>query len=71
MRLQLAGQEADGHHSFASGGLEQAQPRPIARGVVLEVDLAEATQCRPDVRRVVDRQHPASVRVDICESPVG
>jgi hypothetical protein len=71
VRLELAGNKADGRHACPAGSAEQAQARLITRRVVFEVDLAEAAQRRADVPDIVDRQHPLSARIDVRKCPVG
>ena len=69
--MQLAGDESDRHDAEALGGLEQPLAGALAGGVALEADLAEAGKRVADVGRIVDRQAPATLRVDVREGAVG
>src|SRR3954470_16387872 len=54
LRLQLTGNEADRHDLEPLRSLQQAGPSTVARRLVLELPLAEASQCVPHVPRVVE-----------------
>ena len=55
LRLQLRADEADRHDPVLLGRPQQPTPRPVARLLVLERNLAEPCERIPDVRRVMDR----------------
>jgi hypothetical protein len=70
MGLKLGIQEPDRHDAVPLRGPQETGPGPVLGGVVLERDLVEAGEGRANVRSVVDRQPPLSVRVDVREGAV-
>src|SRR5437763_1406837 len=48
-------------------GREEPLPSLLARGIVLERGLIETCERVPDMRRIVDRQAPPALRVDVGE----
>src|SRR5258706_3724912 len=68
---QLSVEEADRHDPVLLRGSEQALTRALAGDIVLERRLVEPRQRVAHVRRVVDREAPASLRVDVGERAVG
>ena len=71
LRLELRADEPDRHDPVLLGRPQQPVASLVARGLVLEVDLAEARQGVPHVRLVVDRQAALAARIDVCECAVG
>ncbi len=75
--IDLAGDETDRHDAVALCSPQQACTSTVTRRVVLELDLAEPGQRVAHVRRVVDREPPVALRIDVGErsirerSPVG
>ena len=69
--LQLRADEPDRHDAVLLGRPQQPVARPVPRCLVLERDLAEARERVPDVRRIVDRQAAATLRVDVGEGAIG
>ncbi len=75
--IDLAGDETDRHDAVALCSPQQPRARTVTRRVVFELDLAEPGQRVADVRRVVDREPPVALRIDVGErsirerSPVG
>ncbi|MEJ7583079.1 MAG: hypothetical protein WKF43_03130 [Acidimicrobiales bacterium] len=55
LRLQLSGDEADGHDLVLLGCVQQSRAGALAGGLVLKRRLAEAGQRVADVGRIVDR----------------
>jgi hypothetical protein len=69
--LQLSGDESDRNDLELLRRVQHAHPSALAGPIVLEVDLAEASQGVAHVRRVVDRQTTATAGVDVREGSVG
>ena len=67
---QLAVHEADRHDPVLLGGPQQPPPGAVAGLVVLELHLVESGQGVANVRFVVNRQAPATVRIDVREVAV-
>lgn len=70
-RPELAVDKANRQDSVALRRLEQAGPRAIPHGLVVEQEPVEARQGVADMRLVVDRQAAASVGVDVREGGIG
>ena len=70
LRLQLAGDEPDGHDAVFLRRVQQALAGALPSGVVLEVDLAEPGQRIADVGLVVNGQASTAARVDVRKRPV-
>jgi hypothetical protein len=71
LRLELRVDEADRHDAVPLGRAQQPAARAVAGRVVLEGDLVEPGEGVADVRRVVDREAPPALRVDVREGAVG
>jgi hypothetical protein len=69
--LQLRADEADRHDPVLLGRAQEPAARHVARLFAFERDLAEARERIPDVRRIMDRQTPAAIRIDVREAAVG
>src|SRR3954467_5767569 len=69
-RTELPVDEPDRHDPESLGGVEQPLPRAIAGGVVLPCDAVEPRERVADVRLVVDREAPDTVRVDVGERSI-
>ena len=64
---ELAVEEPDRHDAVPLRGREEPLPSLLARGIVLERGLIETCERVPDMRRIVDRQAPPALRVDVGE----
>ena len=71
LRSKLGADESDRHDPVLLRRPQEPVARPVPRGLVLEHHLAEPRERIPDVRRVVDRQATAAVRIDVREGAVG
>ena len=70
LAAQLPGHEADGHDAVLLRRAQQTRPGSIASGIVLEDDLVEPGQGIADMGRVVDRQPPTALRIDVRKRAV-
>ena len=70
LRVQLAGDEPEGHDPVLLRGVEQPGARPVARGVVLEADLVEPSERVSDMGRVVDRKPSPAAGIDVRERTI-
>ena len=67
LRLELPGDEADGHDAVLFRRVQEPCASALSGGVVFESDLIEPRQGVAHVRLVVDRQPPPAARVDVGE----
>ena len=70
LRVELAGDEPEGHDPVLLGRVEQPLPRSLTGRVVLEVDLVEPGERVADVGGVVDRKPSPTPGVDVGERPI-
>ena len=70
LRVQLAGDEPEGHDPVLLRGVEQPGARPVARDVVLEADLVEPSERVSNVGRVMDRKPSPAASVNVGERTI-